>query len=912
MDFGSSHVFTQADSDTEELITAEDLESPYGVYQPLGIYQPLGVTAPGPSNISQPEVLYDNVIRDEGQHGTRGKDDDPVYDNRGFQPKPKPQLPKRKSGDYAKPYDHLKRESHPYEYAGVGSFVGNTPPPLPPMRKNGTATDDMGEPIYGGFGEGEYTELIRPGGSSKVRRADTNIVAIKFDKLVQSENSETGSPVLCGNCGASMSHLSSISQLYSGKFWVCEYCEFENPVSNETQVPSTEDNTFLLGQGSGGGADTLVIFCVDVSGSMAVTTEVSGNVEKLPNDERAAMQAYQEELDAAEQRSRQAEQEAYHAQMVATYQGAIEEQAQALAQFSLSRTQSQMVPPPQGVPPGVQVAPSAPFMTIRAPPPARQSVANSVAPGIGSGRVVDVDERYVPSPVRQPQAPTAQPQAVTPQPTTQPPPPRQNVCYVSRLQSMQTAIQQQVAKLVEESSMKRVGLVAFNNNVTVVGDGSLDPVPLEGAGLTDKDSLISLGENFPLPGHIVEVHRCLTEKIYGLTESGQTALGPALLIAISMAAQKPGSKVIMCTDGMANVGLGSLHDISEDAAYEAAATFYDEVGDFAQNAGVCVSVLTLEGEDCRAIELGSVADKTRGQVSIVHPNDLNQQFAEILNDPVLATNVSAKMVLHRGLFLRDSDKEDNPSSQATHLVGLVTEDSETTFEFGVRKKEVLYDNFGGTTVTQREEEEPVYESVNQTMIDGLERLPFQVQIRYTGRDGLDYLRILTMDRPVTKDRKFAEQNANVGVIGVHAAQSAAKLAVEGDYTKAKINAIVTQKLVERCTQPEEGEQQEGVYQTFLANMAPIHSEITRAQEREVETGQYMELEKSAKGRTLSQGDSESDDAHLIAETTKKKKMSKKMKQRRRNVSDHQASVFYRMKGATTKMFNKQGYNLEVV
>lgn len=55
-------------------------------------------------------------------------------------------------------------------------------------------------------------------------------------------------------------------------------------------------------------------------------------------------------------------------------------------------------------------------------------------------------------------------------------------------------------------------------------------------------------------------------------------------------------------------------------------------------------------------------------------------------------------------------------------------------------------------------EEPIYESVSQTMIEGLEKLPFQVQIRYTGRDGLDYQRILTMDRPVTKDRKFAEQS----------------------------------------------------------------------------------------------------------------------------------------------------------
>ncbi|XP_063970885.1 circularly permutated Ras protein 1-like isoform X1 [Lytechinus pictus] len=903
MDFGSSHIFTDVGSDSEE-ITAADLQAQYGIYQPLGS------TTSGLA-VTQADVLYDNFLGDTKGEGRGGAE--PIYDNRSLQ------KASTKSSDYAKPYDFIKRQSHPYEYAGPGSFRGNAPPPLPPMRKKEGEVDPMDDPAYAAFQEGQYQELLRKS-SSKIRRADTNIVAVKFDKLVQAENTMTGSPVFCSsNCGAAMSHLSKISKLYAGKCWICEFCETENPVTDDTVVPTTEDSTYVIGPGSGGGADTLVIFCVDVSGSMAVTTEVSGkvSVQGRLSDEQVALQAYQEELDAAEQRSRAAQQEALNAQMLASYQETIEDQAQALAQFQISRTAStassvsvRLPPPP---PPLGQAAPSAPPGTL--PPPSRQpSAAPSVAGSVQGERHSELEERYVAAPQRsfvgsKRQAPprppppssaaTAAPRPAAPPPPVAAPEPKKHVSYVSRLQSMQSAIQQQVDKLQAENSHKRVGLVAFNNNVTVIGDGSLDPVPLEGAGLTDRESLISLGQNFPLPGPISEVHRCLTDKIYSLTESGQTALGPALLIAISMAAQKPGSKVIMCTDGMANVGLGALNDMDNDAAYEEAAAFYDEVGNFARDSGVCVSVLTLEGEDCRAIELGSVADKTRGQVSIVKANDLNQQFADILADPVLATNVSARMVLHKGLFFRDSEN-DSSQSQATNNVGLVTADSETTFEFGVRRKEVIYDNYGGTTVVERVEDEPIYESVAQTMIEGLERLPFQVQIRYTGRDGLDYQRILTMDRPVTKDRKFAEQNANVGVIGAHAAQSAAKLAVEGAYAQAQINAVITQKLVQRCTQPEEGQEQEGIYQTFLANMAPINSEITRAHQQEWDAGEYMELE------IRSGGESDDDDVPLV---TKNKKMSKKMKNRRKNVSDRQASVFYRMKGATTKMFNKQAYSM---
>jgi hypothetical protein len=51
----------------------------------------------------------------------------------------------------------------------------------------------------------------------------------------------------------------------------------------------------------------------------------------------------------------------------------------------------------------------------------------------------------------------------------------------------------------------------------------------------------------------------LLKKFCSLQENGQTALGPALLTSIYLAmAGNPGSTVIICTDGLANKGLGSL------------------------------------------------------------------------------------------------------------------------------------------------------------------------------------------------------------------------------------------------------------------------------------------------------------------------------------------------------------------
>ena len=44
-----------------------------------------------------------------------------------------------------------------------------------------------------------------------------------------------------------------------------------------------------------------------------------------------------------------------------------------------------------------------------------------------------------------------------------------------------------------------------------------------------------------------------------LSPAGQTALGPAILTSIGLASKgKPGSMVIICTDGLANTGLGGI------------------------------------------------------------------------------------------------------------------------------------------------------------------------------------------------------------------------------------------------------------------------------------------------------------------------------------------------------------------
>jgi hypothetical protein len=52
---------------------------------------------------------------------------------------------------------------------------------------------------------------------------------------------------------------------------------------------------------------------------------------------------------------------------------------------------------------------------------------------------------------------------------------------------------------------------------------------------------------------VKETGKSLQKKVLAIEETGPTALGPAVLTSVAMACQgKPGSTVVICTDGLSN------------------------------------------------------------------------------------------------------------------------------------------------------------------------------------------------------------------------------------------------------------------------------------------------------------------------------------------------------------------------
>ena len=114
-----------------------------------------------------------------------------------------------------------------------------------------------------------------------------------------------------------------------------------------------------------------------------------------------------------------------------------------------------------------------------------------------------------------------------------------------------------------------------------------------------------------------------------------------------------GSTVVICTDGLANIGLGAWDECRNEADSAVAQAFYERVGQIASNAGVTINIVSIEGDECNLDALNSMAELTGGKVERVNPTTLTQDFSGMLAIPVVATQVEAKVKLHKGLQFRN-------------------------------------------------------------------------------------------------------------------------------------------------------------------------------------------------------------------------------------------------------------------
>jgi len=320
--------------------------------------------------------------------------------------------------------------------------------------------------------------------------------------------------------------------------------------------------------------------------------------------------------------------------------------------------------------------------------------------------------------------------------------------------------------------------------------------------LDSIESMFALGEEAvanAAPTVAAQSVPTLLKLVESITTEGNTALGPGVVYCLGMAAKFPGSKIMVCTDGQANVGLGKVGGKKEHEKQVIKDT-YEKIARLAKKNNITVNVLSIRGEDCCLEYLGTLADMTSGTVDIVDPADLSKIVATIMSKPILASGVTVKVICPSNFVFSDSR-----SRESIREFGNVTADTDLTFSF----------------ISTNPFSEPSH-------------VPFQVQLSFTRPDGAQVVRVITKIMPICNDHdKVEAANLKSSIVAMKAIQHSAVLAQNGDFETARANLITTMRLLQRAMHTRQHQRE---YINFIVQSEKLDGFMRQAQSQEAVLG----------------------------------------------------------------------------
>ncbi|KAL4482152.1 hypothetical protein ABPG72_014965 [Tetrahymena utriculariae] len=340
--------------------------------------------------------------------------------------------------------------------------------------------------------------------------------------------------------------------------------------------------------------------------------------------------------------------------------------------------------------------------------------------------------------------------------------------YMSRKACVEKAIQSQITQMQKKFPNRKVGIVLFSKDVTVLGDCQSAPVSISKEGSFEK--LFELGQNnyeSLFKNNVSQVNN-MPQKYKEIRTNGSTALGPGLAVSLGLASQssQSGSSIILCTDGLANEGIGKLEDQKDYATYE-------KMGQLAKSLGILIHTITMRGNESDVRVLGKLSDTTGGRTSRVGPADFNSNFIELVQSDLVATKVEIVVQLHEGLVMIEG-------SPHTDL-GNATENSSITYQYAVKDE---YD------------------------FKGRQQIPIQSKIFFSTLQGDKMVRVITQEQKITYEYKQAVQEVQINILSKHANKINAQQALFGSVPQAQQQQALWGSFIKNQVQPNNSSQQE--------------------------------------------------------------------------------------------------------
>ena len=373
----------------------------------------------------------------------------------------------------------------------------------------------------------------------------------------------------------------------------------------------------------------------------------------------------------------------------------------------------------------------------------------------------------------------------------------QNTNYISRLDLVKCSIENNINSLLKNAPNTKVGIVSFGSEIEVKGDCLSNIMRIKEKDMKNESKLKSLGEENTnlIKSPIKLSHKNIIKSLKETEENGSTALGPAILVSLSLLKNaKIGSRIFLCTDGMSNLGIG---DISQDK--ESAKLYYTKIGEIAKEKGIIINLITFEDSESEINVLMNMIQNSGGEIIRVNPQAILDGFNDLLENEAIASEVEIKMNLNKCMTFRDQEEKDmiNDNSTIIQKLGNVSKETETYYELKFKKSIILAE-------------------MKDINFDELKNLIFQIIIKYKNKNGGKYIRIITKNMKISDNKEEIEKIANYDIIGAAEIQKSAKLAGAGLLREAQAQAHVARKFLKK--NKKNNEQSYESYQMFNNNM----------------------------------------------------------------------------------------------
>ncbi len=299
------------------------------------------------------------------------------------------------------------------------------------------------------------------------------------------------------------------------------------------------------------------------------------------------------------------------------------------------------------------------------------------------------------------------------------------------------------------------GVIEFSSDVVAVNISDGTKYPLRDDTYQNYTRMIeatkSMLDNVVLVPVALSADR-IKSYIRSLSARGGTALGPAITMALTIAKYKSIDRVLLLTDGLANIGIGSF----EGPQIPPASEYYKKLGEIFRKISTVVDIVGIaSGSGMELKTLGLMPEATGGQMYYVTPNELDESLAELSGMEVIGRDVEVRLITPPGVHVADA------SGLSRSII------------------EELRSSKAGRLGAVAKEQEVFLEVEPESDLE-MSEVPIQIQVEYTDSEGARRMRVVTTTLPVAESEHEIAESLDPALCATFATQKAGEEAFAGD------------------------------------------------------------------------------------------------------------------------------------